>query len=372
VVSPDDLSSILYTSGTTGTSKGCMISHGYYTWIPEAVRRAGWSGEQDIIFGANPLFHMSGQNFLVANALTCGGEAVVEPVFHASTFMRRARETGATVINAMGAMVAMVLAQLPSPDDRDHNIRQATCVPTTPETWERFFSRFGIRINSEIFGQTEFWPVTIRPAGSKLIPGGAGQLMSHVELKIVDDDDREAPIGQIGEIVLRPKQPRVMFSGYWNNPQATVEAFRNLWHHTGDFGRLDEMGTLYFADRKKDSMRRRGENVSSMELEEAILKYEPVGAVAAHAVPSELGEDEIKTCIVPKEGATIEPGPLFEFFRANLPYYAIPRYVELMAELPRNPVNRVQKFVLRERGVTPETWDMEALGLVVERSQRRA
>ncbi len=370
-ISADDLCSILYTSGTTGSSKGCMISHGYYTWIPEAVRRAGWSGQGDTIFGANPLFHMSGQNFLVANALTCGGDAVVEPVFHASTFMRRARETGATVINAMGAMVAMVLAQPPSPDDRDHNIRQATCVPTTPEIWERFYQRFNIRINSEIYGQTEFWPVTIRPAGSQLMPGGAGQLMSHVELKIVDDDDREAPVGEVGEIVLRPRQPRVMFSGYWNNPQATLEAFRNLWHHTGDFGRMDAMGTLYFADRKKDSMRRRGENVSSIELEEAILKYNGIAAVATHAVPSEVGEDEIKACIVPVEGVIIEPNELFEFFKTTLPYYAIPRYVEIVDELPRNPVNRVQKFILRERGLTPQTWDFEVLGLVVERSERR-
>ena len=367
----DDLCSVLYTSGTTGASKGCMISHGYYTWIPEGVRRAGWSGHGDTIFGANPLFHMSGQNFLVANALTCGGEAVVEPVFHASTFMRRARETGATVVNAMGAMVSMILAQPPSPDDRDHKIRQATCVPTTPETWEEFYNRFGIRINSEIYGQTEFWPVTIRPAGSGLTPGGAGQLMSHVELKIVDDDDRETPTGEIGEIVLRPNHPNVMFSGYWNNPEATVRIFRNLWHHTGDSGRMDEMGTLYFADRKKDSMRRRGENVSSMELEEAILKHPSVAEVAVHAVPSALVEDEIKACIVAASGETLDPADLFQFFKTTLPYYAIPRYVEVMKELPRNPVNRVQKFILRERGLTPATWDLEELGLVVERSERR-
>lgn len=371
-ITADDLCAILYTSGTTGASKGCMISHGYYTWIPDVIRRAGWSTEGDVIFGANPLFHMSGQNFLLTNALTSGGEAVVEPLFHASTFIRRAGETGATVINAMGSMIAMVLAQPPGPEDKNHKVRQATCVPTTPETWQRFYDRFGIPINSEIYGQTEFWPVTIRRAGTGLSPGGAGQIMPHAELKIVDDDDREVPMGEIGEIVLRPAQPRVMFSGYWNNPEATLQAFRNLWHHTGDSGRVDETGTLYFADRKKDSMRRRGENISSLELEEAILKYDAVAAIAVHAVPSELGEDEIKACIVPKEGQVIEPAPLFDFFKAMLPYYAIPRYVELMPEFPRNPVNRVQKFLLRERGVTPDTWDLEALGLTVDRSQRRA
>lgn len=370
-VSPDDLYGILYTSGTTGASKGCMISHGYYTWIPESIRRAGWSGEGDTIYGANPLFHMSGQNFLVTNALTCGGSAVVEPAFHASTFIRRAGETGATVINAMGSMMSMILAQPPSASDRAHNVRQATCVPTPPDVWQKFYDRFGIPINSQIYGQTEFWPATIAQAGSIPKPGGAGNPMSHVELKIVDDDDREVPTGEVGEIVLRPKEPRTMFSGYWNNPEATLAAFRNLWHHTGDAGRVDEDGTLFFADRKKDSMRRRGENISSMELEEAILKHDAISAVAVHAVPSDVGEDDIKACIVPAVREELTAQSLFAFFKATLPYYAIPRYVELMDELPRNPVNRVQKFILRERGVTPETWDFEELGLVVERSERR-
>lgn len=367
----DDLSIILYTSGTTGPSKGCMLTHGYHTFIPEAFSNAGWYRKGDRIFGANPLFHASGQIWLVLTALSCGGDTVVEPVFHASTFIQRAGETEATVFNAMGAMVAAILAQPPSDRDRSHNLRQGTCVPTTPETWRRFYERFGVRLNSEVFGQTEFYPATITPAGSELTPGGAGKVAPHVEIKIFDDHDREVPNGEIGEIVLRPKQPRTMFSGYWNNPEATVHTFRNLWHHTGDFGRIDEAGTLYFVDRKKDSMRRRGENVSSMELEEAIRKHDSIAAVAVHAVPSELTEDDIKACLVLTRGQTLEPEALFEFFRSSLPYYAIPRYVEIMDELPTNAVGRVQKFVLRERGITSNTWDFDALGLVVERSQRR-
>ena len=370
-VTAEDLCNILYTSGTTGASKGCMLSHGYYTWIPEAFVRAGWYGEGDAIFGANPLFHASGQIWIVVTALSCRGEAIVEPAFSASTFMRRLRETEATVFNGMGAMIAMLLAQPPSPEDRNHRIRQATCVPTTRETWHAFHDRFGIRLNSEVFGQTEFYPATITPAGEPLTPGGAGKVMPHVELRIVDDLDREVPTGEVGEIVMRPRQPRTMFSGYFNNPAATAQAWRNLWHHTGDYGRLDESGTLYFADRKKDSLRRRGENVSSMELEAAILTHDAVAAVAVHAVPSELGEDEIKACIIPKAEAKVSPEELFSFFKASLPYYAIPRYVEFMDEFPRNSVNRVQKFKLRELGITPETLDFEALGLTVERAERR-
>ena len=368
----DDLCNILYTSGTTGPSKGCMLTHGYYTWNAEALRLAGWVTQGDTIFGANPLFHNSGQVFLVQAALSCGGKVVVEPSFRASTFMRRARETGATVINAMGAMCPAVLAQPPSDDDRNHNIRQATFVPTTAENWQRFFQRFGIRINSEVYGQTECYPVTITPSGARHTPnGGAGKAVPYIQFKIVDEEDGEVPTGSVGEIILRPNQPHAMFSGYWNNAEANLKAFRNLWHHTGDNGSVDESGTLYFKDRKKDSLRRRGENVSSMELEAALLKHDGIAAVAVHAVPSELGEDEIKACIVPLPGNTLEPAALFEFFKASLPYYAIPRFVELMDELPRNPVGRVQKFVLRERGLTPETWDLNSLGLVVERSQRR-
>lgn len=370
-ITPDDLSIILYTSGTTGASKGCMLTHGYHTFIPKAFEQASWYRDGDRIFGANPLFHASGQVWLVLTALSCGGQAIVEPVFHASTFMKRAGETEATVFNAMGAMVAAILAQPPSEYDKRHCLRQGTCVPTTPKTWQDFYTRFGVRLNSEVFGQTEFYPATITPAGSDLTPGGAGKVAPHVEIKIVDDQDRNLPVDEVGEIVLRPKEPRTMFSGYFNNSVATVQAFRNLWHHTGDFGRIDAAGTLFFVDRKKDSIRRRGENVSSMELEEALRKHDGIAQVAVHAVPSALIEDDIKACIVPKADAKLTPEALFAFFKESLPYFAIPRYVELLDELPANAVGRVQKFRLRERGVTPETWDLEALGLVVERSQRR-
>jgi crotonobetaine/carnitine-CoA ligase len=193
-----------------------------------------------------------------------------------------------------------------------------------------------------------------------------------MEVRIVDDDDFEVPPGETGEIVLRTKEPYTMFQGYWNNPEATAHAFRNLWHHTGDNGRFDEEGNLYFVDRKKDSLRRRGENVSSIELEQAILKHPCIQAVAVHAVPSDLSEEDIKACIVPSREADLVPQELFRFFKSSLPYYAIPRYVELMSDLPVNANMRVQKFKLRDRGITAETWDFDSMGLVVRRDERRA
>jgi crotonobetaine/carnitine-CoA ligase len=369
---PSDLCNILYTSGTTGPSKGCMLTHGYYTWIPSAFLQAGWIGEGDTIFGANPLFHASGQIWIVMAALTIGGAAVVEPAFSASTFLSRARETKATTLFGMGAMGMALLAQPPRDDDRQHSVRQATWVPMTEAAQNAFLERFGIPVNSELYGQSECWPATITPAGGPRKAGAIGRVAPHMDVRIVDDDDFEVAPGEPGEIVLRTKEPYTMFQGYWNSPEATAHAFRNLWHHTGDNGRFDDEGNLYFVDRKKDSLRRRGENVSSIELEQAILKHPAVGAVAVHAVPSDLSEDDIKACIVVAGQTELSPQELFAFFKSSLPYYAIPRYVELLVELPVNANMRVQKFKLRDRGITDDTWDFEAMGLVVGRHERRS
>jgi crotonobetaine/carnitine-CoA ligase len=368
---PSDLCNILYTSGTTGPSKGCMLTHAYYTWIPHAFLQAGWIGEGDTIFGANPLFHASGQIWIVMAALTVRGAAVVEPSFSATTFLNRARETRATTLFGMGAMGMALLAQPPRNDDREHSVRQATWVPMTESAQNAFLDRFGIPVNSELYGQSECWPATITPAGRPRRAGAIGRVAPHMEVKIVDDNDFEVAPRESGEIVLRTKEPYTMFQGYWNNPEATAHAFRNLWHHTGDNGRFDEEGNLYFVDRKKDSLRRRGENVSSIELEQAILKHPDIAAVAVHAVPSDLSEDDIKACIVVTGQTQPSPRDLFGFFKSSLPYYAIPRYVELLSELPVNANMRVQKFKLRDRGITDQTWDFEALGLVVGKHERR-
>jgi crotonobetaine/carnitine-CoA ligase len=373
-LTPNDLCVIMYTSGTTGASKGCMISHGYYCAIAAAFVRYGWFGPGDRIFGASPLFHFTGQVTIVANALAAKGSAVLEPEFHATTFMARAREVDATAVFGVGAMGLAILAQLPDPEhDRDHRIRQGTFIPMSDLDQRRFEERFGVPVISEIYGQSECWPATMSPAGgTQRRPGSLGRAMESLDVRLVDDGDLEVPTGEVGEIVIRPKALNRMFGGYWNNPGATVDAFRNLWHHTGDNGRFDQDGFLYFVDRKKDSLRRRGENVSSMELERAILQHPSINQAAAHAVPSELGEDDIKACLVlvPGECLTIEE--LFGFFKAHLPYYAVPRYVEFLDELPVSASLRVQKYQLRQRGITESTVDLTASGFAVERAERRS
>jgi crotonobetaine/carnitine-CoA ligase len=191
-------------------------------------------------------------------------------------------------------------------------------------------------------------------------------------VKLVVEEDVEVPPGTVGEIVLRPRDPNATYSGYWNKPDATVAAWSNLWHHTGDLARADEDGYLTFVDRKKDSLRRRGENVSSFELETAIAGHPKVARAAVCAVPSPLGEDDIKACIVASPGPPPTAEELFEFFRDHLPYFAVPRFVELRESLPVTAAtDRVQKHVLRAEGVTAGTWDLDGMGLTVPRTARR-
>lgn len=368
---PGDLASIIYTSGTTGLPKGCMITQGYFVHIGDAWRGACDLSPDDVVFSAFPLFHLSGQALALMACLTGGLSLVIEPAFSASTFMPRAREVGATVTMGVGAMALAVLATPPADDDRNHRIRYAMWIPLPPAKQLELEERFGAPVNAEGFGQTECAPVTYSRLSGKRRRETAGLPAPWLDVRIVDDDDLEVARGDVGEIVVRPLEPDSLFSGYWGRPEETLQTFRNLWHHTGDYGRMDDEGFLSFVDRKKDALRRRGENVSSMELEQALLRHPKVAEVAVHAVPSAATEDDIKACVVLVPGAETDPGELFAHFEKELPYFAVPRYVELVPALPKNAIGRVLKHELRAAGVTPATWDLEALGLTVSRDARR-
>jgi crotonobetaine/carnitine-CoA ligase len=370
-IKPSDVCVIMYTSGTTGESKGCIITHGYYTFIAPAFISYGWCMPGDTVFGATPLFHFSGQVWLVAMALSARGSVVVEPQFSATTFMARAAEEGATVLFGMGAMAMAIMAQPIQSVDRNHRIRQASWIPMTVDYQQQFEDRFGISVISEVFGQSECWPATLSPVDGPRKPASLGRPIPGVQVRLVDEDDNEVPVGDVGEIIVRADRPGMLFEGYWANPEATLQTFRHLWHHTGDNAHMDEDGFLYFVDRKKDSLRRRGENVSSIELEQAIAQHPAVAQAAVLGVPSEMTEDEIKACVVLRPGFDPDFGDLFAFFKKSVPYYAVPRYIEILDELPANVNGRVQKFKLRERGITETTIDFEAIGLVVERHERR-
>lgn len=367
---PDSLLSILYTSGTTGLPKGCMITQGYFLHMPKAHRMFGWFTPTDTSITTLPLYHGFGLSALL-DALVVGCRVVFEPSFHASTLLARAREVGATQMWAVGAIGAALLAVPPGPDDRDHSLERAVFVPMSPRAQREFEARFGVDVLAEGYGQTEVLPATmggVRPGRER---PSAGHGVPWLDVQVVDDSDTVLPVGQTGEIVVRPREPYSIFAGYWRKPEATLEAWRNLWHHTGDLGYLDEDGMLYFVDRKKDALRRRGENVSSVELELSIVQHPDVAQVAVHAAPSELSEDEIKACLVLEPGTAPTPEQLFAWFHEHLPYYAVPRYVETVDELPANAMGRILKHKLRDTWDAPGTIDFQALGLTIERSARR-
>lgn len=364
-----DLMSIVYTSGTTGFAKGCMLSHGYYTRVGRVMADALTMTGDDVLYTALPLFHGAARMMVLTAGLVHALPVVIEPTFSASTFLARAAEVGATVAFGVGAMGMALLAQPPSPADMAHNLRAFVLIPFPPARQPEFTARFGADAWAELYGQTECVPITWNPIGGSRRPASCGHAGSDLTVAILGDDDRPMPPGQVGEICLRPHEPQSMFSGYWSNADATVQATSTLWYHTGDYGQQDDDGYIYFVDRKKDAIRRRGENVSTLEVEAAILTHPTVVDVAVHAVPAET-EDDIKVCIVPTTD-TPDPSELFQYFRDNLPYYAIPRYVEFVDELPKNAVGRVLKFQLRERPLSDAVWDFENLGLTIGRSERR-
>jgi carnitine-CoA ligase len=365
-----DTMSILYTSGTTGLPKGCVASHGYYCRSGEIIGHALEVVEGDVLFAGLPLFHAGAQLVTVTLPLIYGMPAYLQRTFSARVYFPRAKEVGATLMIAVGAMGAAILATEPSPADRDHKVTRIMCAPLTLEAQATFRERFGVDPWVDIFGQTECMPTTLTPLSSdRRDPNGCGIGAPDLDVALLDDEGNVLHGEATGEICLRPTAPYVMFDGYFENPTATLEALRGLWYHTGDYGRRLPSGAFTFVDRKKDSLRRRGENISSFELEQAIDAHSAIVESAAVAVASDLGEDDIKACIV--TSSPIEPAELFDFFKTNLPYFAIPRYVDFLDALPRNGIGRVMKHKLREAGNTTETWDFEALDLTVAKEERR-
>jgi carnitine-CoA ligase len=371
-LTPSDAMSIVYTSGTTGLPKGCVLSHGYYT-------RSGWtfgsglgvSGD-DTIYTPLPLFHGGGRMMVLTMALISGIPVHFDTGFSASRFIARAAEREATIVVAIGAMGMALLATPESEADRQHRIHTIAVAPLTPHEQERLRARFGIEPWVEVYGQTECVPLTISRRIGARDRAGCGFAPSDLEVKLLDDDMNEVSDGELGEICIRPRERWTMFDGYWEQPEETLRAFRGLWYHTGDAGRKLPSGAFAFVDRKKDALRRRGENVSSIELEVAIRTHPKVADVAVHAIPSPVGEDDIKACVVLRPGETFTAQEAFDFLCDTLPYYAMPRYVELMDDLPRNAVNRVMKHLLRERPLDSErVWDFDALGIKLSREQRR-
>ncbi len=362
-VSYRDLACIMYTSGTTGPSKGVLMPHAHTYLFGLGTIDNMRLRAHDTFYVVLPLFHANGMFMQVYASLIAGCTAVIRHRFSASSWIHDIARYQATITNSLGVVSAFILDQPANAADRRHCLHTIGVAPNPPELEAGLRERFGIRNVVGLYGMTEInIPLYTVPGVPR--PGSCGKLWDrYYELKIVDPDtDEERPRNAVGEIVVRSRQPFGFMAGYNGMPQQTVEAWRNFWFHTGDAALMDDDGYVYFVDRIKDCIRRRGENVSSFEIEQVIAQHDDVAEVAAVAAPSEIpgGEDEIMVVVVLDEGRALSPAALLQYCEPKLPRFALPRYVEFVDVLPKTPTNKVQKHRLRKAGITPDTWDREA------------
>ncbi len=356
-VLPGDPFAVLYTSGTTGPSKGVVSPHAQYYWWGSLSAEFLEVQPDDVLCTTLPLFHVNALNTL-AQALLTGAHMVSEVRFSASAFWETMAARGATVIYLLGAMVPILLSRPATPAERAHRIRRSLSPGVPAELMADFTGRTGIAI-VDGFGSTETNFVIGEKAGARK-PGLMGRIHDGFDALVVDEHDNPLPPDAPGELLIRAREPFALASGYFGMAEKTVEAWRNLWFHTGDRVSRDAAGQFRFIDRLKDSIRRRGENISSYEVEQILLSHPAIAAVAVFPVPSDLAEDEVMAAIVTRDAQAIDTAALVQFCAARLPRFAIPRFVEFVTALPQTENGKVQKFKLRARGVGEAAHDLQA------------
>jgi crotonobetaine/carnitine-CoA ligase len=361
-IAPWDLQSIIYTSGTTGPSKGVMSSY-----LHAHSSGSSWSfvGADDRQLVILPLFHVGGTG-AVYSMLTRGASVAIVDTFQTDAFWDLLAEHQASFVILLGSMATLLAKRAPSPKDREHTLKTALMIPLLEDA-PSFSKRFGIEIYT-LFNMTEISCPII--SGLNPTPlGTCGTTRPGIEARVVDDNDCEVAPGTVGELIVRADRPWSMTTGYYGDAEATARAWRNGWFHTGDAFRTDPAGNYFFVDRMKDAIRRRGENISSFEVEAEVSSHPDVQEAAAVAVPSPLGEDEVLVVVVPQPGKTVDPKALVEYLIPRTAHFMVPRYVRIVTELPRTPTQKVQKHLIRQQGITADTWDREAAGVVVRRQK---
>ncbi len=364
-IEPWHTQSIIYTSGTTGPSKGVLSS---YLHIFTNAGPETWffvTGEDRFLVNM-PIFHIGGMG-LVFVMLARGGSISVMDAFDTKRFWPFVRDTETTAFFLLGVMTTFLLKEKPSQNDKNHKVRLAFMVPLT-ETCTEFHQRFGIDVYT-IFNMTEISsPIVSEP--NPTTRGTCGKVRDGVEVRLVDENDCEVQLGKSGEMILRTDRPWGMNSGYYKQAEATAKAWRNGWFHTGDCFRQDEAGYYYFVDRKKDAIRRRGENISSFEVEAEVVAHPKVREAAAYAVPSDLGEDDVMVAVAPIDGEQLDLAELTQFLSERMAYFMVPRYFRVLNELPKTPTAKVMKVLLREEGITQDSWDRDASSIQLSRDRR--
>lgn len=366
---PGDPAMIMYTSGTTGPSKGVIMPHGHCYMFGLGLARAVGATEDDHYYVCMPLFHANGLLMQVVGCLLAGTTATVARRFSASNWLEEVRACGATLTNALGVMPEFIVRQPPTAHDSDNLLRAVMAVPISEEWGADFERRFGVSL-LQGFGMTECNMVAYSRKGDDLIPGCAGHIADDwFDVRIVDpESDQVLASGEVGEIAIRPLEPSCFMAGYDKMPDKTVEAWRNLWFHTGDAGFIDADGRLHFVDRINDRIRRRGENISSFEVEQVINNHPHVAESAVVGVKADDGggEDEIKAVVVLEPDVALDPVDLLDHCVANMPRHAVPRYVEFVESLDKTPTGKLRKKALRESG-HEGSWDRTTVGYEVPR-----
>jgi crotonobetaine/carnitine-CoA ligase len=367
---PDDLAMLIYTSGTTGPSKGCMVSHAYACNIARQVRNTLGVRSTDTMWSALPLFHQNATAGTVICVAMARARAAFYTRFSLSGFWPDIERSGATVVSLLGSMHPLI-AEAPDNESSKRcfgQIRVVCAAPFPLELQDKWRTRFGTSVmGAPGYGLTEAAMMTYGSLEDKVDPNSSGKAGEEFDVLIVDEYDNPVPVGQSGEVICRPRRPNVMFKGYWNRPAETLKIMNNLWLHSGDLGKFDERGEFFFLDRKKDYLRRRGENISSFEMEATFQNHPDIMDVAVHAVPSPMGEDDVKLTAVLQPGSTLTPQELCIWSVERVPFFAVPRYFEFRSDLPRNPIGKVLKYQLRDEGCTPTTWDREKEGFKIDR-----
>ncbi|MFB9947981.1 ATP-dependent acyl-CoA ligase [Rhizobium puerariae] len=361
---PSDTVAVLYTSGTTGVSKGVCCPHAQYFWW--GVHTAALLGvtEDDVLMTCLPLFHTNALNTFF-QALLTGASLVVETRFSASRFWTSLAAHGATITYLLGAMVPILLSRDASDTDRRHGARIALAPGVPPHFHAPFTERFGVSL-LDGYGSTETNFVVGALRHEQRL-GAMGRARPGFEIAVFDEYDNQVPDGTAGELVVRASEPFSIATGYLGMAEKTVEAWRNLWFHTGDRVIRDADGYVQFLDRMKDAIRRRGENISSFEVEQVLISHPDVENAAVFPVRSELAEDEVMASIVLKKGAVLGAADLLDFCQPRMTYFSVPRFVDFVDELPLTENGKVQKFKLIERGVADTTWDREKAGYTLLR-----
>jgi crotonobetaine/carnitine-CoA ligase len=354
-VTPDDISTICYTSGTTGPSKGAVLGHRANLHLAKTVVDLMEYDESDVLYTVFPLSHINAKFTSTVPALLTGAELVLEDRFSATRFWDTMRAHGVTEFNYMGSLLAMLAKQPERENDRDHSVRRSYGAGCSAELWPIIEGRFGIML-IEHYGMSETGITTRNTAVERRV-GSCGKAAPYYDVRIAGEDGFEVPIGEIGEIQVRPRLPGILFQEYWERPDATIPAFRDLWFRTGDRARMDADGFFYFVDRAKDCIRRRGENISSWEIEATVNTHPAVMESAAYGVPDEISEEEVMLAVVLQPRRQADPRELIDYCTARLPRYAIPRYIAFVDELPKNQNQRIQKFKLRQAGIELAVYD---------------